>query len=155
MTDMAEFTGRKAAMVVVGAFSIIIAVNLTLAYQAVSTFPGLEVPNSYVASQVFDDNRNAQVALGWTLTPDYDQADKRLYLAFTDANGQPAKLSDLSVLVGRLTVDRDDQRPDFVEAAGLWTAPLDLAPGPWLLRIEARSADGTLFAQRVEILVRN
>ena len=152
---MAEFTGRKAAMVVVGAFGIIITVNFFMAFKAVSTFPGLEVQNSYVASQVFDDNRNAQIALGWTLTPEYDQAEKRLFLAFTDADGQPARLSELSVLVGRLTIDRDDQRPQFVEAAGLWTAPLDLAPGPWLLRVEARAADGTLFAQRVEILVRN
>ncbi|MCW1949884.1 MAG: FixH family protein, partial [Octadecabacter sp.] len=41
------------------AFGIIIAVNLTLAYKAVQTFPGLEVKNSYVAGQVFDENRIA------------------------------------------------------------------------------------------------
>ena len=41
------------------AFGVIIAVNLTLAYQAVATFPGLEVKNSYVASQSFDVDREA------------------------------------------------------------------------------------------------
>jgi nitrogen fixation protein FixH len=34
-------------------------VNLLMAYQAISTFPGLEVKNSYVASQKFDE-RNAR-----------------------------------------------------------------------------------------------
>ncbi|PJF09594.1 FixH family protein [Pseudorhodobacter sp. MZDSW-24AT] len=150
---MSEFTGRKMALVMVSFFGVIISVNLLLAYKAVSTFPGLEVQNSYVASQVFDRNRAAQTALGWTMTPDYDAVGKRLYLDFNDASGNPAPLADLQVLVGRTTAARDDQRPAFVQASGLWTAPLDLAPGRWLLRIEARAADGTLFAQRVSILV--
>lgn len=151
---MAEITGRQVAVVTVGAFSIIIAVNLLMAYKAVSTFPGLEVKNSYVASQQFDASRSAQLALGWTMTPDYDAVDKRLYLTFTDAEGQAADLSELSVLVGRTTEAKDDQTPDFTRAAGLWTAPLDLAPGKWLLRVEARSQDGTLFSQRVGIFVK-
>lgn len=151
---MSEFTGRKMAMVMVSFFGVIISVNLLLAYKAVSTFPGLEVQNSYVASQVFDANRSAQQALGWTMTPDYDASDKRLYLKFTDTNGLPAPLNDLQVLVGRTTEAKDDQRPDFINAAGLWTAPLELAPGRWLLRVDARAADGTLFSQRVAIMVK-
>ncbi len=46
------------------AFAVIIAVNLVLAFKAVRTFPGLEVENSYVASQTFDAERTAQEALG-------------------------------------------------------------------------------------------
>lgn len=151
---MTEFTGRKMAIVMVSFFGVIIAVNVLMAYKAVSTFPGLEVRNSYVASQSFDANRAAQQALGWTMTPDYDAADNRLYLSFSDASGQPAPLSDLSVLVGRTTESSQDQTPDFVNAAGVWTAPLDLAPGRWLLRVDARAADGTLFSQRVSITVK-
>jgi nitrogen fixation protein FixH len=59
MTDMAEMTGRKVLAITVSAFGVIIAVNFLLAYKAVSTFPGLEVPNSYVASQTFDADRAA------------------------------------------------------------------------------------------------
>ncbi len=43
-------------------FGTIIAVNLTLAFNAVRTFPGLEVKNAYVASQGFDADRKAQGA---------------------------------------------------------------------------------------------
>lgn len=65
---MAEITGRQVFGFTVGAFAIIIAVNVYMAYSAVSTFPGVEVPNSYVASQNFEAARDAQDALGWTLT---------------------------------------------------------------------------------------
>ncbi len=44
-------TGWHVLAMFVAGFGIIIGVNLTLAFKAVSTFPGLEVPNSYVASQ--------------------------------------------------------------------------------------------------------
>ncbi|MFN3722031.1 MAG: FixH family protein [Paracoccaceae bacterium] len=151
---MSQFTGRKMAIVMVSFFGVIIAVNLLMAYKAVSTFPGLEVKNSYVASQQFDTIRAAQEKLGWTMTPDYDTADRRLYLAFTDADGLPARLSNLSVLIGRSTEARDDQMPEFTYAANLWAAPIELEPGKWLLRVEARAADGTLFSQRVSIIVR-
>ncbi|TGD44761.1 nitrogen fixation protein FixH [Pseudotabrizicola sediminis] len=151
---MTEFTGRKMAIVMVSFFGVIMAVNFLMAYKAVSTFPGLEVKNSYVASQKFDTIRAAQQELNWTMTPDYDAADRRLYLAFTDSDGQPAQITDLSVLVGRSTAARDDQTPNFTYAANLWTTPLDLEPGKWLLRVEARAVDGTLFSQRVSIMVK-
>ncbi|MFN3844372.1 MAG: FixH family protein [Paracoccaceae bacterium] len=151
---MAEITGRHVAVATVGAFSVIIAVNLLMAYKAISTFPGLEVKNSYVASQEFDASRSAQEALGWTMTPDYDALEKRLYLSFADTEGKAAALSELAVLVGRTTEAKDDQTPQFTHAAGLWTAPLVLAPGRWLLRVDAKSQDGTLFSQRVAIFVK-
>ncbi len=49
-------------------FGVIIAVNLTMAYFANSTWSGLVVANGYVASQSFDKDlakARAQEALGW------------------------------------------------------------------------------------------
>lgn len=68
MTDakpVKPLTGRKVLMILLAAFGTILAVNMTLLYNAVKTFPGLEVKNSYVASQTFDDRDIAQRALGW------------------------------------------------------------------------------------------
>ncbi|MFN6977542.1 MAG: FixH family protein, partial [Gemmobacter sp.] len=119
----------------------------------VATFPGVEVRNSYIASQHFDRDRLAQDALGWTVAQDY--RDGVLRLTFTDAaTGLPSDVADLSVLVGRATVARDDQTPVFIRHGDSFLAPLDLAPGKWLLRIEARSADGTRFQQRLDLVVR-
>jgi nitrogen fixation protein FixH len=148
---MAELTGKHVLAITVGAFSVIIAVNLTLAFQAVNTFPGLEVKNSYVASQGFNDRKAAQEALGWKLAPTY--ADGRIDLAFTDRDGLPVRVKDLQVLVGRTTSTADDAWPAFVETGDVYSAPLDLARGKWMVKVTALSPDGTLFEQRTELFV--
>ncbi|MFT7060561.1 MAG: nitrogen fixation protein FixH [Pseudorhodobacter sp.] len=153
-TDMAEITGRKVLFFMVGAFGIIITVNLVMAYQAVTTFPGLEVKNSYVASQFFDSDRAAQVALAWVLVPEYDASRKQLRLAFTDAEGYPAEVSALSVLVGRATEAKDDTHPEFIREAGVFVALLDLPKGKWMMQVEAIAADGTAFRQRIDLYVK-
>lgn len=150
---MAEITGRKVLVFTVGAFGIIIAVNVLMAYKAVSTFPGLEVGNSYVASQTFESDLKAQQALGWQLRQGYDPA-RGLELTFTDAQGAPVEVAELSVLLGRSTVASADQRPVFVREAGIYRADLRLEPGKWMMQVEARAADGTLFRQRLELMVR-
>ncbi|MDP4032106.1 MAG: FixH family protein [Pseudorhodobacter sp.] len=151
---MAELTGRKVLIITVSAFSVIIAVNLLMAFKAVSTFPGLEVKNSYVASQTFDADRNAQQALGWVLDAEYDASAEALRLNFTDATGLPAEVSDLSVLVGRPTEAKDDQQLAFSRKLGVFATPLSLAPGKWMLHVEAFAADGTLFRQRIDLFVK-
>lgn len=151
---MAEITGRKVFWFTTGAFGVIIAVNLIMAWQAISTFPGLEVKNSYVASQDFDADRAAQIGLGWKLAPEYDAAANELRLAFTDANGFPAEVTGLSVMVGRATEARDDSHPQFTRKAGVFVAPLDLPQGKWMMQVEAFSADGTAFRQRIDLYVK-
>lgn len=148
---MRELTGRHVLAITVGAFGIIIAVNLVMAVQAVRTFPGLEVANGYVASQTFDAERKAQQALGWTAVPEY--RDGRLTLALTDAEGLPAVVQSIDVLVGRTTASNDDVRPELTRVAGVWEAPLSLARGKWMLKVEAVAADGTVFRQRLELFV--
>lgn len=150
---MGEITGRQVFAVTAGAFAIIIAVNVVMAYKAVSTFPGLEVQNSYVASQQFDVNRTAQDALGWTLIEDY-RSSEGLTLTFTDAAGLPVQVEGLEVLLGRPTSAADDQTPDFVREGGVYLARIELEPGKWMLHVKARSEDGTLFQQRLDLTVR-
>ena len=122
-----ELTGRHVLAITLAAFGVIIAVNMVMAVKAVSTFPGLETPNSYVASQRFDRERAAQDKLGWTVTPDYDGHE--LTLAIRDRDGHPARVRTLSATVGRPTHVRDDQTPVFTYDGGVFRAPLTLAPG--------------------------
>lgn len=147
-----QLTGPKVLAIVVAAFGVIIAVNLVMAWKAVSTFPGLEVANSYVSSQTFDAERKAQIALGWTATPAY--ADGVLTLAVRDADGYPAQIASMSALVGRTTNVSQDVTPDFTYANGTYTAPLHLDQGAWLMHFEAHALDGTLFRQRLDFHVR-
>lgn len=147
-----EFTGTHAALVFGGSFALIIAVNLVLAVSAVRTFPGLEVANSYVASQEFDIRRAAQNALGWTVHA--DARDGRVILSITDANGSPVEVSALSATLGRATHVRDDIVPDFRFDGTAYVAPVDLGGGNWNIRMTARAANGTEFSQRVILHVR-
>jgi nitrogen fixation protein FixH len=149
---MAELTGKHVFAITASAFAVIIGVNVLLAVKAVSTFPGLEVDNSYVASQGFNARKAAQEALGWTMTPDY--ANGRMTLAFLDARGQPVAVSNLEVLVGRTTEASDDSFPTFAREGDLYAADLPLGIGKWMVKVTATSADGTLFEQRSELFVR-
>lgn len=141
-------TGRHVLAITVAAFSVIIGVNVLMAVKAVGTFPGLEVANSYVASQSFDQDRAAQAALGWTVSADYD--GRELALAIRDARGNPARIRAIAVTVGRPTYIADDQHPQMRYQGGLYVAPLVLKPGLWNIHVQATAWDGTEFRQRID-----
>lgn len=151
---MGQITGAKVAAITVAFFGVIIAVNLGMAYKAVTTFPGLQVANSYDASQEFDKIRLAQEALGWSVKPEYQPEAKRFFLAFTTQDGAPAPVNRVKVVVGRATTSASDQTPELLNESGLWTAPLELGQGPWMLHIDAVAEDGTAFTQRIGLYVK-
>lgn len=144
---MTELTGRHVATLFVAGFSVIIAVNAALAVNAVRSFPGLEVPNSYVASQSFQARRDAQQALGWTAEARYDAG--RLSVAITDADGRPAPVGTLGVHVGRPTEAKNDHDLTLVDGV----ARVDLAPGPWRIDVAATAPDGTAFQKAIVLTV--
>ena len=147
-----EFTGRHALMVFGGAFTVIIGVNIALAVNAVKTFPGLEVKNSYVASQEFDVRRDAQQALGWSVYASATQDQVKLEIS--DADGNPVEVAKLTATLGRATHVKDDQQPDFQFDGAAYVAPAELGDGNWNIRMVARAKDGTEFTQRVILHVK-
>ncbi len=129
-----------------GAFGIIIAVNLTLAYKAVATFPGLEVRNSYVASQSFDVDRAAQELLGWNVSAEVTHDTLRLFI---HQSGEAIAPIIEEATFGRATSVAADQTPVFVFDGTAYVAPVTAGPGNWNLRLKLRAPGGTLFQQRV------
>ena len=152
MSKPREFTGRHMAIVTVSAFGVIILVNLAMAYSAIKTFPGLEVKNSYVASQNFDERRDAQTALGWSVRA--DATGGLVILTITDANGTPVEVKNLDAIVGRATHVRDDISPAFEFDGTAYVAPVELGAGNWNIRMTARAFDDTEFTQRVVLNVK-
>lgn len=147
---MTEIKGWHVFGVFALAFGVIISVNLTLAFNAVRTFPGLEVKNSYVASQSFDADRAAQLALDWDVTAHLDGSD--LILAITQ-DGEPIRVKVEDAVFGRATMVKADQTPDFTFDGTVYRAAVNAGAGNWNLRLRARAADGTLFQQRVIVQV--
>ena len=151
MTKERKFTGWHALAIFGGAFAVIISVNLALAFSAVRTFPGLEVKNSYVASQQFDEKRAAQESLGWTVRA--DATGGLLILSITDAEGRPVQAGSLDAVLGRATHVKDDRRPEFAFDGRAYVAREALEKGNWNIRMTATALDGTKFEQRVVLHV--
>lgn len=143
---MKRLTGRHVFAMFAFGFGTIIAVNLTLAVNAVRTFPGLEVRNSYVASQGFDTHRAAQEALAWDVSALLD--DDILELKFQKDGALLAPQIE-SAVFGRATSVAADQQPQFAQIDGVYKATVTAGPGNWNLRVVARAEDGTRFQQRI------
>jgi nitrogen fixation protein FixH len=144
-------TGPKAFGIFSSFFVVIIAVNVVMAYQAVHTFPGLEVDNSYVASQTFDAEKRAQEALAWTTAARI--ADGALILTIAGPDGTPVEGAAVHAVLARATTETADQDLDFVFNGTDWRAPVAVAPGQWHLRLSAVAPDGTPFEQRHDLVV--
>jgi nitrogen fixation protein FixH len=123
-----------------------------MAYYAIQTFPGLEVRNSYVASQGFNERLARQRALDWTTGA--EMVGGTLTLRILDHTGAPARLASLEATLGRPTTEREDIHPDFRFDGEAYVAEIDADYGNWDLRFVATAADGTEFAQRLGLIHR-
>lgn len=159
MTDLTDttgpdtgrpLTGTKVFAMIAGMFAVIITVNVIMAVSAVRTFPGLEVKSSHVAGQTFNDERAAQIALGWEVSAELTGG--AIVIAVTDATGAAVEPARFSAILGRTTHAGADQTLVLTRAPdGSWQAPVALAPGVWQLRLDATAQDGTLFRHRLEL----
>ena len=147
---MRRLTGLHVFAMFGFAFGAIIVVNMTLALNAVRTFPGLEVKNSYVASQGFEEARSSQEALDWDVSAELKGGE--LIVRFDQAGAAIAP-EIVSAVFGRATTVASDQTPQFDFHQGAYRAQVTAGLGNWNLRVVARAADGTQFKQRIIVEV--
>ncbi|MBN7755691.1 FixH family protein [Nitratireductor aquimarinus] len=135
------FTGWHMLAIMIAFFGVIIAVNLTMAFYANSSWTGLIVKNSYVASQTFNERAaegRAQAALGWN--GDLIVEDGAITYRLTDASGSLIPLDGVKLIMHRpVTADEDttlelERRPDG--AFGVDHGPGD---GTWVVSITAEA----------------
>ncbi len=137
-----KLTGWHVLAMFVGGFGIIIGVNIFMAVNAVSTFPGLEVSSSYADSQTYDERRFAQEALGWNASVEIP-GDGTLILHLVDDSGAPVAPAELNALLTRPTSRVADQELVLSRYRGSFVAPAELADGLWRLRLTGMARDGT------------
>lgn len=152
MKPTVTLTGWHVFAMFVGAFAVIIGVNLTLAFQAVATFPGLVTSNSYVSSQEFDADRAAQDGLGWDVNAQV--TDGALHLTITDAADAPVQPKVITATLGRATHVADDVTPVFVWDGTQLSAPVTVEAGYWTLWLNLEAADGTPFRRRIPMQIK-
>ena len=134
-------TGYHVAAMMVSFFAVIIAVNLTLAWFANSSWTGLVVKNSYVASQQFNEKietARAQKALGRKLTFEY--SNSLLSFSLKDAQGQPITNEKLIATVGRPVSETDDVKVSLSYIGqGRYQAKIDLPKGAWGFALDSQN----------------
>ena len=156
-----QFTGKHFLCIILGAFGVIITANLALVFFALGSFPGLEVANTYVASQQFDAKRQAQARLGWHSHVRYEHVcyehvcyeHGRLVVELVDDAGVAVVPRALRLRVGSATSAREDAVVHPINTGGHYEATLTLRAGSKVIFVDAEAADGTAFSQRHRLVI--
>ena len=138
-----QFTGKHMLAIMFAFFGVIIAVNLTMATFAHTSWSGFVVQNSYVAGQHF--NRKAeegreQAALGWS--PALALGEGVLRFSLVDAEGQPIRLDGGTATLRRPVGDADDVTVVLTPQGDALEAAIAPADGAWIIEIHADVAAG-------------
>lgn len=151
-----EFTGWHMLAVLIAFFGTIIAVNLTMAYYANSTWSGLVVKNSYVASQQFNERTaelRAQDAMGWKAEQTY--ADGEFGIMLSDKTAQPLAGGIVTAKIGRTSHDNETSTVQLTEtAAGRYAAPVALVSGLWQADLTVIGARGETWTHSIRFTVK-
>ncbi len=147
------FTGWHMAAITISFFAVILAVNLTLAFFARSSWTGLVVANSYVASQSF--NRDAEIArqqqaLGWQMKLSVKR--EAVQLSILGRENQAMAGLRVRAVLQRPTDEDGDQILELREAgAGIYVADAKIGSGVWVADITAEgpARKPVRFVQRI------
>ena len=137
-----HFTGRHMLAIMVAFFSVIIAVNLTMALFARSSWTGFVVENTYVASQQFNQKAaegRAQAELGWM--PELILADGMVRYRLVDSGGAVVAASRVTAIFHRpVSAAEDSELALTPQADGWFSAPVDfLGDGAWIAEFESEA----------------
>jgi len=122
-------------------FGVMIAANMVFVYFAVTTFTGIETADAYrkgVAYNARLEEARQFEKLGWH--GKIAEKDGRLEVVILSQDGTPVRGVRVGGKVGRPATDRFDQTVVFEHTgSGRYrTEKIDLAPGHWIVTIEAR-----------------
>ena len=131
------FTGRHMTAILFAFFGVVIAVNVLMARLATSTFTGVVVENSYVASQNFNrwlDEARAEDRLGWTARA-RRAADGSVIVTLAGAPAGAQVSGDAWHPLGRAP----DRVLHFAAAGGVFRSAEPIPAGRWRIRIDVRA----------------
>ena len=151
-----EFTGRHMLVIMLAFFGVIIAVNLTMASFANSSWSGLVVKNSYVASQEFNEKAaagRAQAALGWSATMAF--ADGEFVYSLADKDGKPVRIDGAVAQFRRPITDVEDQSVALMKTgSGRAAASISLRDGAWIVEVDADAGMATPYRDVRRVTIR-
>lgn len=157
VSSSAPFTGRRLLVIMVAFFGVIITANVTMAVFAKSSWTGLVVSNSYVASQEFNAKlaeARRQAALGWTSR--LDIADGRIRYKLMDRSGSPIRLDGVQVSFHRpVTTDEDTVLLLETDASGSASIARPIGDGVWIFEVAAEAGLDHPYRERKRLVIRD
>ncbi|HWT57641.1 MAG TPA: FixH family protein [Rhizobium sp.] len=134
------FTGLHMLLATSAFFAVVIAVNVTMAVYASSSWSGLVVENTYVASQEFNDKAAAMKAMAASgISGDLSIKGREIRYDIHDKGGSPAIVDDVVANFKRPVGDHEDFRLTLREISeGRFEADHAVARGDWIVEIIAR-----------------
>lgn len=133
-----EFTGRHMLAIMLAFFGVVFVANFTMAYFAFSSWTGLVVKNSYVASQQFNETtaKLEKSAMGVAAIINY--TDSQLKIALTDTAGNAVDATSVVATLGRPSHEREDQTIALSPlGGGLYGVIHKLGKGQWAGEVSA------------------
>lgn len=153
----AEFTGRHMLMIMLAFFGVIIAVNLGMARLAGSSFGGLVVKNSYVASQEFNEKleqSREQLALGWT--PTFQVVKGTIRYRLTDKDGNIVAATEAFVQFRHPSYEAADWSVSLKRADdGSFEAVQAARNGTWIVQIDSDIGRAAPYRDVRRIVIRD
>jgi len=153
-TTMKQITGRHVLFYLLGFFGVMLIANGIFIYFALSTFHGLDNPNSYERGLNYNQRIEAaerQASLGWSHEITLGAAET-LEVSFSDKAGKPVN----GLIVGgeiRRPVGQEAGQPVKFESVGdgMYRASADgIQPGNWIVSLQA----SRLHSQGLETVYR-
>jgi nitrogen fixation protein FixH len=137
-----NFTGRHMAAILVTFFAVVFAVNFLMARFASSTFGGVVVENSYVASQNYNrwlGEARAQERLGWSAAAARIEGGRVRVTVLGPGQGVSVRA------LARHPLGRKPDRDLAFEPAGdgAFVSREALPAGRWRLHLELREGEAT------------
>lgn len=149
------FTGKHMALVMVAFFGTIIGVNVTMAWFAHSSWSGLVVENTYVASQEF----NGKAALARKIEASGVKgaltiAGRDVSYQLKDAKADPVIATGVILNFRRPVGDHQDFSVTLENRGnGLFGASHDVLPGQWIVEAEAMRGNEIVMHEAVRVMV--
>lgn len=149
------FTGWHMLSIMMAFFGTIISVNVLMAYYASSSWSGMLAKNTYVASQDF--NIQAAEAREWARQGFRGEVKVDRSVIRYRLEGPQDVISDVKTVIAvfhRPVGDAQDFRVDLQRSAdGSYSAVHRATSGPWVIDLEAKSHDRTVFHQAERIVI--
>jgi nitrogen fixation protein FixH len=140
------FTGWHMLASMLAFFGVIVTVNFTMAYLASSTWSGLVVKNTYVASQQFNTKTAAIRALLATgIEGELTVTNNRITYQLTLPDNQIVEADVVTAQFRRPVGEKQNFMVTMLPAGGgFYTADREVLPGGWIVELMA-SQDGVMI----------